>query len=853
MTRAALAVLLLAAVPASAGAGAAPFAAVEVPDGASESQLYAAEEFAAYHERITGLRPRVVRASTARDGARRLSIATADPEYGLGDDGFLLVALASGDVCVVGSASRGCLYGVYEILERFGGVRWYSSDCVRVPRAAGLDIPDGLEETQIPAFEMRQALWHDVIAHPEFAARLRMNGFSHSKGAAAKFGGDSYRFGGGLSSCHTFGLLLPPERYFDSHPEYFSLVGGRRLRERSQLCLTNPDVLAIVVSNVLERIRADPGARFYGVSQNDWFNGCECPKCAAVDAEEGSRAGTLVRFVNAVAAAVEREFPDVRIETLAYQYTRRPPKKTRLRRNVVPCLCTIECDFAHPIATGLYAENESFRRDIAGWAAQTDALYLWDYTTSFNAYPQVFPNVGVLRENLRFFRDSGVKMVFEQGAYQGSHAGFAELKTWLLAKFMWNPDQPVEPLLDDFFAGFYGKAAPFVRADCEDALARYAARPDAALSIFDGCALAALSEDYFAAAEARRVAALAAVADDAEHLRNVRKWAFSIDFTRFVRLKKRGWNSFSPDEGRLYAELAARLRAELAAVPGIRLAENGTANARLLAAIRDASTPAAGLSRDNLIAHRGMSELAPENTPTAYRLASEGGFGFECDVYLSRDGRVFSFHDPTLKRIAGIDKRCADCDWDEVKDLDVGSWKGKEWSKERPCLLEDILRLARDGRILEVDVKFGPEIVPAIKRLVEAQTNATPRNLVFASARANTIAALREAMPAFGAWMGVTCRRGWGRNDPPRPVEEALEIVRKSKASGVALGFDPAVVTAEYIAAFHRAGYYVNVWTVDDAESARLAVERGADTVTSNRPNRLLEESAAAQRTAASL
>ena len=619
------------------------------------------------------------------------------------------------------------------------------------------------------------------------------------------------------------------------------MVGGRRLKEHTQLCLTNPDVLAIVVSNVLARIRADPGAKFYGVSQNDWFNGCECPRCAAVDAEEESRAGTMVRFVNAVAEAVEREFPGVLIETLAYQYTRRPPKKTRLRRNVVPCLCTIECDFAHPITGGVYPENASFRRDIDGWAAQTDALYLWDYTTCFSSYPQVFPNGGVLRENLRFFRDHGVKMMFEQGAYQGSHAHFAELKSWLLAKLMWNPDQPLGPLLDDFFGGFYGKAASVVRADYEDAVARYAARPDVPLSIFDNCRLAALGEDYFAAAEERRRAALdIAAADGAERLRNVKAWAFSVDFTRFARLMAKGRST--PAEERLYAELADRLRGELDASPSIRLAENGEANRRFADAIR-AAAPRRALARENLLAHRGMSEDAPENTPSAYRRAVERGFGFECDVYLTRDGRVFSFHDPTLKRIAGIDKRCADCTWDEVKDLDVGSWKGKEWANERPCLFEDILALARDGRLVEVDVKAGPEIVPAIKRLVGSQTNATPRNLVFASARLETIVALRAAMPDFQAWMGVTCRRGWGRKDPPRPVEEALEIVRRSKATGVALQFNPAIVTADYIAAFHRAGYYVNVWTIDDAKSALLAIERGADTVTSNRPSQLLEES----------
>ena len=403
MSRAAfLVAFAAAALSAAAGVRPAPFAEAVVPDDASESQLYAAAEFAAYHGRIAGGRVEVVRASAATNAVRRLRIETAADADGLGEDGFRLVSGDGSDLLVVASAARGCLYGVYEALERFGGVRWYSSQCESVPKMARLEIPAGLDEVQLPAFEMRQCLWSDVTAHPDFAARLRMNGFSHARGDAAKYGGDSYRFGGGLSSCHTFNTLLPPEQYFDANPEYFSMVGGRRLKERTQLCLTNPDVLAIVVSNVLARIRADPGAKFYGVSQNDWFNGCECPRCAAVDAEEESRAGTMVRFVNAVAEAVEREFPGVLIETLAYQYTRRPPKKTRLRRNVVPCLCTIECDFAHPITGGVYPENASFRRDIDGWAAQTDALYLWDYTTCFSSYPQVFPNGGVLRENLRF-------------------------------------------------------------------------------------------------------------------------------------------------------------------------------------------------------------------------------------------------------------------------------------------------------------------------------------------------------------------------------------------------------------------------------------------------------------------
>ena len=130
---------------------------------------------------------------------------------------------------------------------------------------------------------------------------------------------------------------------------------------------------------------------------------------------------------------------------------------------MVPCLCTIECDFSRPIPESPYAQNVSFIKDINGWKEQTDQLYLWDYTTDFLNYTMPFPNVYSLQGNIKFFRDNNVKELFEQGAYQGRHADFAELKAWLLAKWMWNPDLPVEPLLDDFFAGYYGKAAPFVR------------------------------------------------------------------------------------------------------------------------------------------------------------------------------------------------------------------------------------------------------------------------------------------------------------------------------------------------------------------------------------------------------
>ena len=508
---------------------------IVVPEKASPSQAYAAEELRDFMEKATGVRLPIVTDAQPMP-AKAIVIGGTGTDRTTGTDGFRLVAKPP-RLYIVGSAARGALYGAYEFLERFVGCRWYASWRTVVPRLDRVEIPCDLDETQTPAFAMREPFWYDVIQHPEFAARLRVNSRSWRR-LGDKFGGDPYRFGGGLGSCHTFDRLLPPEKYFDEHPEYFSMVKGRRIKSHTQLCLTNPDVLRIVTSNVLERIRKDPGARFYGVSQNDWYNFCECPECKAVDDEEGSHSGTMIRFVNAVAEAVEKEFPDAIIETLAYQYTRKAPKKTKLRHNVVPCLCTIECDFAQPLDRSPFKENKTFCKDIEDWSRLTDFLYIWDYTTDFANYTMPWPNAYALQGNVKFFLQNNVKALFEQGAYQGRHADFAELKAWLLAKWMWNPDLPMKELLDDFFAGYYGKAAPFVRDYFEAIHKMQLARsssPEKPLLIFDSVGSSVLPDAFLDFAEGCWQQAVDAVKDDPATSYNVRMAKFSFDYLRLER------------------------------------------------------------------------------------------------------------------------------------------------------------------------------------------------------------------------------------------------------------------------------------------------------------------------------
>jgi len=508
------------------------------PATASPSQIFAAEELQKFTEQMTGVKlPILTDDGPLPDRAillgatRHTSGLLGGPAdlAALGDDGFHLKSCPP-HLLIVGGPVRGTLYGVYEMLEHFGGCRWYSSWHSVIPHLSALKIP-GLDETQMPAFAMREPYWFDMF-EGDLAARNKVNGaamrLQEKHGGKIRFGTDCM--------VHTFHTLVPPEEFFTTHPEYFSEIGGKRVKDSAQLCLTNPEVLRIATARVLERIRQDPGAKLFSVSQNDCHNYCTCAACRAIDTREGSPAGTMIAFVNQVAEAVEKEFPNVWIETLAYQYTRTPPKTIRPRRNVVVRLCSIECEFSKPFDRSAAGQNRSFVEEMNRWSAMTDKLHIWDYTTDFRDYLGPFPNVLALQGNVRFFCDHHVVGVFEEGAYQGRHGDFAELKAWLLAKWLWNPDLPVEVLLNDFFAGYYGAAAPLVRRYFDELHAFYQ-NPGATLSIYDDVLRQppATADFYTRAARLWRQAE-EAVKDSPAHSYNVRMGAIPALFAHLSRL-----------------------------------------------------------------------------------------------------------------------------------------------------------------------------------------------------------------------------------------------------------------------------------------------------------------------------
>jgi hypothetical protein len=171
----------------------------------------------------------------------------------------------------------------------------------------------------------------------------------------------------------------------------------------------------------------------------------------------------VLALVNRVAEAAEKEFPDKIVETLAYQWTRHPPKHLRPRPNVVVRLCSIECCFSHPLATCTSVSNQMFRDDMEGWAKVAPRLWVWDYTTDFAYYLMPFPNQRVIGPNIRYFVAHNVKGIFEEDVGDTPDSELAALGGYVMAKCLWNPNYDADRAMNEFLAGYYGPAAGPIR------------------------------------------------------------------------------------------------------------------------------------------------------------------------------------------------------------------------------------------------------------------------------------------------------------------------------------------------------------------------------------------------------
>ncbi len=447
---------------------------IVLPDNASAVERSAAAELADGLKRVTGATFAVCPESMSPDGIR-LHVGATKASTALRKNkpwnfDEVLVAPVADGLVLDGHPERGALYAVDEFLSRHLGVRWWTSTEAIYPHNPSPSLPT-TAYAHTPPFKYRESYFLDAF-DPRFKVRSKINYTSlaryeiiQNRRIPAELGGDYrlYFFNGRKSAYHSFFEVLPPAKHFKDHPEWYSFVKGKR--DTKQLCLSNAEMKAAFIAEILRLLREDPDTNFIQVSQNDTNVGCACDACRAIEAEEGGTpAGPMLRFVNDVAEAIEKEFPKVRIDTFAYQYTRKAPTKTRPRRNVVVRLCDIECAFNRPLAE--FDCNKAFLADLEDWKKiAAGNLFIWDYTVDFWSYMLPHPNIPILAANIRTFADAGTVGIFEQGDATCAAGEFVPLKCWLIARLLWNPREDAAALIDEFLHGYYGTAAaPILRS-----------------------------------------------------------------------------------------------------------------------------------------------------------------------------------------------------------------------------------------------------------------------------------------------------------------------------------------------------------------------------------------------------
>ncbi len=237
------------------------------------------------------------------------------------------------------------------------------------------------------------------------------------------------------------------------------------------------------------------------------------------------------------------------------------------------------------------------------------------------------------------------------------------------------------------------------------------------------------------------------------------------------------------------------------------------------------------------IAHRGASHDAPENTLAALRLGYEqGADAAECDVHLSRDGRIVLHHDADTGRSAGLHQPVAAQSFTELQSLNVaqwGQWRGSAFSEKIPEL-SAALALVPAGKRLFVELKIGAEILPELERVLRA-SGLAPAQVALITFELVTARAAKQRLPAHEVcWIA----------EPPARL---AELIAGAKAAGLD-GLDLShryPIDAAFVQQVRAAGLKLYTWTVDDPTVARTQAAAGIDGITTNRPGWLRAQLAA--------
>ena len=235
-----------------------------------------------------------------------------------------------------------------------------------------------------------------------------------------------------------------------------------------------------------------------------------------------------------------------------------------------------------------------------------------------------------------------------------------------------------------------------------------------------------------------------------------------------------------------------------------------------------------------IIAHRGASGHAPENTFTAFQLAWEqGADGIELDIHLSQDGRIMVHHDTTTLRTGRETLVIADTCSSVLRELDVGSWYDSRFKDERIPFLEDVLAKIPIHGLVLIEIKSDPNIVPVLHTIISDFVALQPR-IALISFELTTLLACQAALPLIPCYLVTACERTDGHNHFPEHNSGLITLAQRHKLAG--LDPDYRGITAEFAASVHAAGLQLMTWTVNDPAAAKHMQAMGLAAITTDYP-----------------
>ncbi len=261
---------------------------------------------------------------------------------------------------------------------------------------------------------------------------------------------------------------------------------------------------------------------------------------------------------------------------------------------------------------------------------------------------------------------------------------------------------------------------------------------------------------------------------------------------------------------------------------------------RLLTALLAFAMSAVALPAVDIVAHRGASFDAPENTLAAGKLAFvQKADALETDIWLTKDGKIIVSHDLNAKRTAGRDVKLTDLTFAEARQLDAGLWKGPQFAGEKLPTLDEQLALIPAGKRILIEQKAGVEIVPALTATL-AKTHLKRAQLVIIDFKLASAKAAKAAMPDLKVlWLLSPPSK-----DPKKPspdLDEAIASAKAAKLDGLDVNHK-FPMDAAAVKKIRAAGLELHVWTVDDVAVAKHWVALGVDSITTNRPGWLREQ-----------